>query len=61
MVPGSGFFDLTAGVVAPFGGPIDVSARAELGVKPSESTSIFGFAEATLKQVQAGLGFRKTF
>ncbi len=61
LVKGTGFVELTAGVLKPFDGELGAFARGEIGIKPTDSTSFFGFAEATLKQVQAGLGFRKTF
>ncbi len=61
LTAGTGFVNLDAGVIAPFNGQLDAFARGEVGFHPTDSTSIFGFAEATLKQVQAGIGARLTF
>ncbi len=57
LTAGHGFADVTAVVTAPFGGQLNAGVRGQVGIKPTDTTSFFGFAEATLKQVQAGLGF----
>ncbi len=61
LIKGGGFAELTAGVVKPYDGELDGFVRGEVGYKPTDTTSFFGFVEATLKQAQAGLGFRKDF
>lgn len=61
LMPHTGFAELTAGVLAPFGSRPDAFARAEVGFHPSEAISLFGFAEAKLRQFTAGIGGRMTF
>lgn len=60
-MPGSGYLEATLGAGAPWGGPAALQARAEVGVRPTEAWSVFGFAEATLRDWQAGLGARLTW
>ncbi len=57
LTAGHGFADITAGATIPFNAAPTAFARGQIGVHPTDNTSFFGFAEATLKQVQAGLGF----
>ncbi len=57
LTAGHGFADITAVISAPHGGQLNAGVRGQVGIKPTDTTSFFGFAEATLKQVQAGLGF----
>ncbi len=61
LIPHTGFAELTAGVRVPFGAQPDAFVRGELGWKPEESISLFGFAEAKLREFTAGVGARKTF
>lgn len=63
LVPGSGWAALTASVAGQGLGSPAVEARAELGWKPSASSTLFAFtaAQAQLNQPlawQAGLGAR---
>ncbi len=61
LAPGSGFAEVTAGVVAPWSGALDAYVRAELGWHPTESLSAFAFAQAGLQGAQAGVGGRLRF
>lgn len=61
LVTHTGFAELTAGVLVPFGQSPDAFARLEAGWHPDEAISLFGFAEAKLRQFTAGLGARVSF
>ncbi len=58
---GTGFAQLSAGMVKPWGGTLDAFVRAELGARPLANLSAFAFAEANRFGAQAGVGARVTF
>ncbi len=58
---GTGFLDVTAGVVRPWSGGMDGYVRAEIGIRPLDNVDLFGFAQAGLVGVAAGAGARVTF
>lgn len=61
LVPGSGYFEVSAVAAKPWGGALDAFVRAELGWHPTDSLTAFGFAQADLQGAQAGVGARLTF
>lgn len=61
MPAGSGYLDFNAGVNHLWAGQTNAFARAEAGWKPTANATLFGYAEADLVGVQAGVGARVTF
>lgn len=61
LVPGSGYAELTAGVVKPWESGLNAFVRAEIGWHPAENVSLFAFGEADVHGAQAGVGSRITF
>ncbi len=61
LVPGSGFAELTAGVVHPWQGDTSAFLRGEVGWHLAEPLAAFAFAQADRVGIQAGIGARLSF
>ena len=61
MRPGAFEASVAAGVSAPWGGPLDPFARAELAWRPTVPLSVFGFGQVDRFGSQAGIGARLDF
>ena len=60
-MPGAGFANLVAGVRNDWRTGLDAFVRGEVGFRPAENVSLFGFGEADVHGAQAGVGARVTF
>lgn len=58
---GTGSFDLTAGVDERFSGGLNAFVRGEIEWHPLDNITGFGFAQANLDGVSAGIGLKGTF
>ena len=58
LLPGTGYAELTAGLVKPWAEGLGGYVRGELGMHLNQGLSAFAFAEATLQGGQAGVGAR---
>ena len=58
---GGAFYDVTAGVRAPWQGDLTAYLRAEAGWHPTDWFTAGGFVEANTREVMAGVGISGKF
>jgi hypothetical protein len=56
LKPATGYGELVAGLASPFSGAPEWLVRAEVGWRPHESLSVFGFGEVHRVGLAAGVG-----
>ena len=62
LAPGlGGYAEATAGLFRPWGGHLSGFVRGEIGWKPVDNISFFGFSQADGVGVQTGVGARLQF
>ena len=61
LLPGAGYFEVTAAAAKPWAGGLEAFVRAELGWHPTDNLAAFAFAQADLQGVQGGIGARLSF